>query len=189
MNLPRAAAAMVLPGAVAVLVACTVLAPQPRLTRLPSDAPESQTSLSASPSAVPEGTPLPIPGPEAAGGCDGRPVVLTAGSPTLTISGDCPDVQVQGTDLAIDARAASVQTLLIAGDRVSVRAGGVGTLTIRGNDTVVSAAGIDALVVNGDRNAVVAAGGVDSVVVQGNDNTVRGSVDRISDQGGRNSVG
>lgn len=171
----------------ALAVGGCALIPGPRVTRVPADAPSPRTSVSVTAAPGP-GSAQPTP-PGMGIDCGGRPVVLSAGSPSFTLSGECPDVQVQGPDLAVDLTSASVQSLLVGGDRVTVRAGGIADVTVQGNDTVVSATGIEALVVRGDRNAVISSGGVGSVVVQGNDNTVRGGVGRMSDEGGRNTIG
>lgn len=179
---------------VALAVSTTLLAgcgaqPAPIVTRLPTDAarPIPSESPSASPTAAPSAT---SGDPRGVQDCAGSPVVLTPGAATFTLGGDCPDVQVLGNDLVVDLTAADVDTLTVAGDRVSATIGDADAVTLQGNDSRITAAEIDVLVVRGDRNAVTAADSIDSVTVQGNDNTVLGVDDDAasSDEGTRNTI-
>lgn len=180
--LPLMMAAMLLAG-------CTA-SPSPVVTRLPTDASRplpSDTPRASAPASA-------NPGPAVTGGrqgCGGAPVVLTPGSASWMLSGDCPDVRVSGNDLVVDLTAADVDALSIAGDRITASLDDADAVTVAGNDVVITADEIDALVVRGDRNAITATDSIDSVVVQGNDNAVRGAdhSGQVSDEGARNTFG
>lgn len=174
--------------AAALLLAGCSLAAEPRATVLPSD---GTASASPTPTASPSVTVI-VPSPSVVPGdaldCGGHALVITAGSAD-TIVGDCPDVQVQGGDLTLDATGASVAVLQLLGDRLTIRLGDAGQITLAGNDTEVSASDISSLTVRGDRNTVAATGAVADLLLQGNDNTVRGTMGEVSDEGARNTVG
>jgi hypothetical protein len=187
-------------AAVICLISLTGCAPvsDPRVTRLPSDGPAALPSASSSPAPSPT-APSPTPStpssasesaPPAPDGtdCDGRPQVLSAGSPALQLTGECPEVQVQGSDLAVDAATARIAILLVQGDRVALTLGTGGQVTVQGNDVELRADEISMLVIRGDRN-VVTAEAVTGVQFQGNDNVVRAPVSQLDDQGMRNVVG
>ena len=106
-----------------------------------------------------------------------------------TLVGECPEVELQGSDLTIDTTGATVAIMRVSGDRAGGRLGEVGQLTIAGNDTVLAGDRISSLTIRGDRNAVSASGGIEGVLLQGNDNTVAGTVGQLSDEGARNTVG
>jgi hypothetical protein len=188
----RFAAAACAAAAIVVLSGCG-LGPQPVVTVLPTDgaaAPSSTPAPSSSVVPVPP-TAVPTPSSDAADAvdCAGGPVVLDAGSASLTIRGECPDVQVNGTGLQIDASQADIARLTASGERIVLVLGRVGEATLRGNDIRATATEITAFTVQGDRNTLTASDSVGSVSFRGNDNGVRAaSVGPVSDEGDRNSV-
>lgn len=191
---------IVLVGAVTAMLALTGcgIEADPVVTRLPSDgsghattAPSTPTSASTPTAPAPIATPTANSPVASAGDCGGAPITLTAGSETLALSGDCPDVQVQGSALVVDTSNASVGALSVSGDRIQLNIGAAASLTVLGNDAVVSATTLGTLTLRGDRNAVVVGGALASVGFEGNDNSVRanGGVASVNDAGARNAVG
>ncbi|QEW03385.1 DUF3060 domain-containing protein [Microbacterium lushaniae] len=181
----RRAQLAVLVASVAILAGCAV--PDPVVTRLPSDQARPVPSATPSDTATPA---VPSADPGTVQDCAGAPVALTAGSPSLVLRGDCPSVQVEGNDLAVDLSAADIDVLGVEGDRLTVTVGETDSLTLQGNDSTVTARDIDDLTMTGDRNTVTATDSIDAVTVDGNDNVVRGIDDDavISDGGARNSI-
>lgn len=182
-------------AALVVMAGCA-LGPGPVVTVLPTDGaavPSSTPAPVPSNSVVPVSpTPVETEAPDADGvvDCSGAPVVLDAGSRSLTLSGDCAEVRVNGSALQVDAAAADIAVLIVSGERIVVSAGTVGQLSSRGNDNVVTAASVSMFDVEGDRNSLTATGAVEGVSFRGNDNAVRGaSVGQVSDTGDRNTVG
>ncbi|MGP3536474.1 hypothetical protein ACTU3I_16885 [Microbacterium sp. RD1] len=194
MRTPRRLAFSIVLVAATTLVACAFV-PETRVTRLPTDNPRTTASASPSVTETPASptpavrTTAPVPQPEPVADCGGQPIVLDASSPTWTISGTCPDVQIHGSELVIDAEQADAGVVVVAGDRISVRMGAAGSVTVQGNDVFVDADGISSLTIRGDRNTIETRSGVGGVLLQGNDNVVRGSVGQVADEGERNAVG
>jgi hypothetical protein len=156
------------------LAAC-IIVPGPVQTRLPDPPSAPQTSdAPASPSAPSSAPQSAAPDVGAAQDCGGDDVVLDDASPSLVLTGDCPDVQVRGDDLEIDLTDARVGGLAVSGDRVVVAAVDVGALTIEGNEQTVTARSIGAVSLRGDGNTVEADESIGAVAVAGNGNTVRG---------------
>ena len=188
----RGGAAATIAIGVLLLAGCGVGA-QPVVTVLPTDG-----SPVATAAPVPSNSVVPVPGtsvPTATSDsgaidCGGAPIVLDEGSASLVISGDCPDVQVNGAGLRVDASAAEVAALVLSGNGISVDLARAGRLSVRGNDMTVSAAEVSEFDVEGDRNTLSASGVVGNVSFRGNDNAVRAaSVGQVSDAGDRNTVG
>lgn len=174
------AAAVLLPG-------CSVLgAAEPRVTRLPTDARATPSPSATAAPGTTAATPAPPSGDVVE--CGGGSILITAGSPS-TLVGECPEVEVQGSDLTVDTTGATVAIMRVSGDRAGGMLGDVGQLTIAGNDSVLAGSRISSLTIRGDRNAVSASGGFEGVLLQGNDNAVAGSVGQLSDEGARNTVG
>ncbi len=173
----------------AVLLSACAPAPEPRITRLPSDGAGHATSAPSATSAPPA-PPAPSPSegdPTVAEDCDGRSLLLTSGSPSLAFSGECAEVRVEGSDLVVTGAGASVAVLELAGDRIVLSVGGAGALVITGNDTAITAGDVSQLTIRGDRNEVTA-DSITGLSLQGNDNTVRGAGSLVDDQGARNRV-
>lgn len=172
------------------LAGCSLL-PQPIVTRLP----EAPVSVSPEPTgtAATGGTPSPAATastPEGVADCGGAAYTVTSGSSATVIVGDCPELRVEGSDLAVDASGASVGSLDTSGDRISVRAADLGQLTIQGNGVAVTAATVGALTASGDGNEVTVSGDVGSATVRGNGNTVSAArVGAVVLEGSNNSIG
>ena len=173
------------------LSGCNVIAEEPRATRLPSDA-RTDSPVPSAPSAPSPSVVTPSPSTPSVTGdaldCGGRPVQVTAGAASVLV-GDCPEIEVQGSGLVLDARDAAVGILRLSGDRIVATAGVVGQVVLAGNDIALTADEISSLTVRGDRNTVAVSGTAAGVLVQGNDNTVAGDVSQLDDQGARNTVG
>ncbi|WP_125132118.1 DUF3060 domain-containing protein [Microbacterium sp. 10M-3C3] len=188
----RVAASAVTVLAVLSLAGCAGFA-QPRITRLPTDGPAGGASSQApapgpTTSAAPAASPAPS-APPASGEVDCGGVAISVTSTGTQLVGDCPDVTIQGSALAVDATRASLVRVAVRGDRVTLTAESVSELTVQGNDVRVDARSLSSVAVEGDRNTVTATGGIDAVTLRGNDNTVRAQVDRVDDGGARNTVG
>jgi len=192
-------------GLLAVALASCSLAPQPTVTRLPP-APVGASSIPTvtvpAPSVVPV-TPSSVPSTSASadvGGTSGEPLTCADGeSKTISgseqivrVTGSCAELSVSGSAMTVDATAASIGTLSVAGDRVRVDAASITVLSVQGNDGVLtSAASIGSVDLRGDRTQVTVAGTISSVAIRGQDNTVRagGGVGDRTIEGRDNQVG
>lgn len=194
------------------LVGCAV-SPQPAVTRLPpgmGDAGTQPTATVPSPSVVPASPSSASTRPVSSappssndtvnGGADGGPVTCAEGESgsisgseqTVRVEGACAQLTVSGSALTIDAGAARIGSLVIAGDRVRVDAAEITTLSVQGNDGSISAAGsIGSVDLSGDRTRVIAGGAISSVAVRGQNNTVSagGGVGERVVEGRDNQVG
>lgn len=105
---------------------------------------------------------------------DGGDPAIEGTEQSFRVTGDCAELTVIGTGLTIDASAATIGTLRISGDRISVRVPAADAVIVDGDDaSVTSAAGIGRLEIDGDRTVTEATTGIPSVTVRGRDNTVR----------------
>jgi hypothetical protein len=116
-------------------------------------------------------------------------VTIDSGSVPAALRGTCAEIDVQGNAVQVDAGAATVAVVSLAGDRIAIELGNAGQVVIRGNDAVVTAVEADRLDIRGDRNVVTVSGTLTAVSFQGNDNVVRGTPGDVSDGGARNIVG
>lgn len=185
--------------AVAAMSGCSLM-PQPVETRLPPAAPSSAASsptppLSPSPSTstTPGTPPSPVadPATDDVIACTPGLVVITGQERSVRLEGACDDVSVSGTAITLDATAASLRTLEIAGDRIRVEVGAADTVTVQGNDGAVSvAASVTRVSLSGDRTTVTSTGDIASVEVRGQDNTVHadGAVSDVVLEGRGNSI-
>lgn len=188
----RVAASAVTVLAVLALVSCAGFA-EPRITRLPTDGPAGGTSSTApaagpTASAAPSASPAPS-APPASGEVDCGGVAISVTSTGTRLVGDCPDVTIQGSALAVDATGATLVRVAVRGDRVTLTAETVSELTVQGNDVRVDVRSLSSVAVEGDRNTITATDGIEAVTLRGNDNSVRAQVDRVDDGGARNTVG
>lgn len=105
---------------------------------------------------------------------DGGDPTIEGTEQSFRITGTCAELTAVGTGLAIDASAATIGTLRVSGDRISVRVPAADAVVVDGDDaSVTSAAGIGRLEIDGDRTVTEATTGIPSVTVRGRDNTVR----------------
>ncbi len=132
-------------------------------------------------------TPL-TPAPRSTTDCAGQPVLLTQGRSEFRLTGDCPDVRVEGTD--IDVFAQDVGTLLVVGNENEVRANAVSSATLQGRDNDLSARSVGALVILGNSNEAIVLGPIDSVVIDGSRNEVVGRpIGSVVSNGRFNDIG
>ena len=117
---------------------------------------------------------------------------MPASETTGRVEGSCATQSVSGSALTVDATAARIGSLVIAGDRVRVDAAEIGTISVQGNDGAISSAGsIGSVDLSGDRTRVTAVGAISSVAVRGQNNTVTaggGVGDRLG-EGRANQIG
>jgi hypothetical protein len=105
---------------------------------------------------------------------DGQAQSLSGSEQTFTVVGTCTELTVSGSALTVDATDATIGTLRLSGDRLSVTAAAVDTLTVQGNDdSVTSSAAMSSVDVSGDRATIQADGAIAAVVVRGQDNIVQ----------------
>lgn len=186
-----------------VLTGCAA-APEPVVTRLPTDG----TATTPTPTATPTGsrtptpatvvtappvasaTPSAVPVEEGLLDCGGSSVTLAGSAQTFRITGDCPDLRVEGNGVLVVATSARVGTVIVSGDRMELQFGDVGGVTVQGNDITTLAGGLGSGVVRGDRNRIEASRSIAGVVLAGNDNTVTApTIGSVDDQGQRNTIG
>ncbi|MDF2993046.1 MAG: hypothetical protein K0S37_3560 [Microbacterium sp.] len=194
-------------GALAMVLSACAFAPQPTVTRLPPgivDASPTPVVTATAPSVVPVEPPATSsPAPSATSGgnasdgdlvtcAEGESRSISGSERAVRVEGSCAQLSVSGNALTIDATAASIQTLSIAGDRVRVDAAAITALSVQGNDaSVTSAAAIGSIDLSGDRTQVTAVGAIASVAIRGQDNVVRagGGVGDTTIEGRDNQVG
>jgi hypothetical protein len=119
--------------------------------------------------------PSPSPGEVGAVECgDGAASTVAGADQTFRVTGICTELTIVGTGLTVDASSATIGTLWISGDRISVRFPAAGDVIVEGDDAaLIAAAGIERLQIDGDRTTTEATTGIPSVSVRGRDNTVR----------------
>ncbi|MDQ1076751.1 hypothetical protein QE406_002997 [Microbacterium testaceum] len=123
---------------------------------------------------------------------DGESASISGSEKTVRVEGACAALSVSGSALTVDATAARIGSLMIAGDRVRVDAAEIGAVSVQGNDGAISSAGaIGSVDLSGDRTRVTAGGAISSVAVRGQNNTVTaggGVGDRVV-EGRDNQIG
>lgn len=128
------------------------------------------------------------PAPRSRTDCAGQPVVLAHARADFWITGDCPDVRVEGR--SIDVYAEDIGTLLIVGDDIDVRANAVGSATLQGRGNDLVARSVGELVVLGTSNDVEVRGPIESVVIDGSRNDVSGRpIGTVVSNGRFNDIG
>lgn len=161
------------------LAACTPFNTEGARRVLPAS-PSAAAPSAAAPSASAQ------PAPD--GDCGGLPVTLSAGR-DLRLQGDCPQVTITGTEVEVDLTGATVDEIVVEGDRHDVDAGGISTLRVSGQDNDIEATTIASLEIMGDRNELDVGGEAGTVVVDGNDNEVdAGALGSVDDRGERNVI-
>lgn len=106
--------------------------------------------------------------------------------------GTCAELSVSGSALTVQAGAASIGTLRVAGDRVTVVAAAIDSVVVQGNDGAISSGGtIGSVDLSGDRTKITARGVVSSVVIRGQDNVIEagGGVGHTTVEGRGNQIG
>ena len=162
----------------------------------PIDAPDTPTLTAAprtptsTPSPKPRTTPTPAPTQvSGATDCGGQAVTINASSRQLSVTGTCPLVEIDGNDLDVALAGATVDRVVIRGDRVKIAAADLGSVQIGGQDDQVDAASLGALEIRGDRNRVGVDRGLGAVTIGGNANDVlAGSIGAVTVQGQGNQV-
>lgn len=191
--------------AFAVALSGCIAAPQPVVTRLPTDgsasvaptpSPATTSPVMAAPSPLPTTQPAPTatsstsPLGDGVTDCGGRSITLAGSTGTFRIAGDCPDVRVEGNGVLLEASSARVGKVVVSGDRIEMRFSDVAGVTVQGNDITTFAVSAGSVVIRGDRNRVDASGSIASVLLAGNDNVVTSPrTGAVDDQGQRNTVG
>lgn len=198
-------------GAAAVMAALVLTgcmaAPQPVVTRLPTDdSARSTAEPTATPAATttPAQTTAPIPAvtpaapsvapssdPAAEGAldCGGSTITLAGNTQTFRITGDCPDLRVEGNGVLVQGTGARVGAVTVSGDRIELQLGVIGGVTVQGNDITTLVTSVGTAVVRGDRNRVEASASIGSALVVGNENVVTSPrTGTVDDQGQRNTV-
>jgi hypothetical protein len=107
-------------------------------------------------------------------GCSPDEELLLNNPSTLyTVTGDCDEIVIEGTDLVV--RIESADSVVIRGDRNLVEATSIDEVEISGQDNTVKADEIDDVEIAGDRNTVESAKKIDDMDIDasGNDNVVR----------------
>ncbi len=121
--------------------------------------------------------------------CAGGDVAISSGDGEYRVTGVCPRVHVDGSDLDVDLEAAEVGVLVVRGDGNEIEAADVAELQVAGQENDIEATSIDVVSIRGDSNTVDSAGTIGRVSVQGNDNDVEGqAVGEVVDRGQGNRI-
>ena len=97
-------------------------------------------------------------------------LLLNNPSTLYTVTGDCDEIVIEGTDLIV--RLESADSVVIRGDRNLVEAKQIDQVEISGQDNTVKADEIEDVEIAGDRNTVTSEKPIDDQDVSGNENSV-----------------
>lgn len=176
MRAARFATVGILPLVLAGLAGCVVVTPQSQQTSQSRPAP----SMSAEASSAAVDTV----------DCGGAPLELTAPSDAVRVTGDCPQVQIEAADLALDLTAADLGSVTVQGERLAIALDDADALTLQGAAIVVTGEEIDAVLIRGDRNTITMRGEIETVDIEGDSNVVTGTrIGSVTDGGTGNAVG
>lgn len=164
---------------------------------LASPVPPRETATFTAPARQPSPirTPTPTPRPTAtllgeATDCHGEPLTINGSDQRRTVTGTCPALEIDGNGVTVTLVDATVEGVVIRGDRVVVDGGELGSVSIGGQDNRVDAVALGSLEIRGDRNLIDVEGRLGAVAIGGNDNGVTGStVGEVTVDGDRNQVG
>jgi hypothetical protein len=102
-----------------------------------------------------------------------RPTVIGGEQFEYALTGDCPDVSVEGSDIDVNLDGVELGSLTVLGDRNEVDDAASPTeVTVRGHDNEIDATDIGDLLLAGDRNEVDASSQIMIVSIEGDDNQV-----------------
>lgn len=110
---------------------------------------------------------------------------LAGSAQQVSLVGSCARVEIEGTDLDVDLTRASVEDVVLRGDRNEVDAASVGSLSIEGTENDWEGVDIGSLSLRGDRNEIDLDGRAGAIAVAGNDNTVEAHEFGATDDNGQ----